>query len=70
MCATVDCGVSDSLGFHAAAGEYLWAVLSEGERAVVIDTQGIVGNDEAPMRSIQSIQLLELSQPWARGGKR
>jgi len=57
--ATVDCGVSDSLGFHAAAGECLWAVVSEGKRSVVIDTQGIVGNDEATMRSIQSIRFLE-----------
>jgi uncharacterized protein len=55
--ATVDCGVSDRQGFHAGAGECLWVVLSNGRRSVVVDTQGIVGNDEASMRSIQSIRF-------------
>jgi uncharacterized protein len=57
--ATVDCGVSDRQGFHAGAGECLWVVLSNGRRAVVVDTQGMVGNDEASMRSIQSIRFTE-----------
>jgi uncharacterized protein len=57
--ATVDCGVSDRKGFHAGAGECLWVVLSNGRRSVVVDTQGIVGNDAASMRSIQSIQFTE-----------
>lgn len=57
--ATVDCGVSDRQGFHAAAGECLWVVLSNGRRSVVVDTQGIVGNDAASMRSIQSIRFTE-----------
>jgi Uncharacterized protein conserved in bacteria, putative lipoprotein len=57
--ATVDCGVSDRQGFHAGAGECLWVVLSNGRRSVVVDTQGIVGNDEASMRSIQSIRFTE-----------
>jgi uncharacterized protein len=55
--AVVDCGVSDSQGFHAAAGECLWAVLSDGKRSVVVDTQGLAGNDEASMRSIQSLRF-------------
>jgi hypothetical protein len=55
--ATVDCGVSDSRGFHAAAGECLWAVVSDGRRSVVADTQGLVGNDAASLRSIQSIRF-------------
>ena len=55
--AVVDCGVSDSQGFHAAAGECLWAVLSDGRRSVVVDTQGLAGNDEASMRSIQSLRF-------------
>lgn len=55
--AVVDCGVSDSQGFHAAAGECLWAVLSDGKRSVVVDTQGLAGNDEASMRSIQSFRF-------------
>jgi len=56
---TVDCGISDRKGFHAGAGECLWVVLSNGRRSVVIDTQGMVGNDEASMRSIQSIRFTE-----------
>lgn len=56
---TVDCGISDSNGFHAAAGECMWVVLSNGNRSVVADTQGIVGIDEASMRSLHSIRLSE-----------
>lgn len=56
---TVDCGISDKNGFHAGAGECLWVVLSNGRRSVVADTQGIIGNDEASMRSIQSIRFTE-----------
>jgi uncharacterized protein len=56
---TVDCGISDRQGFHAGAGECLWVVLSNGRRSVVVDTQGIVGNDEASMQSIQSIRFTE-----------
>lgn len=56
---TVDCGISDSKGFHAGAGECLWVVLSNGRRSVVVDTQGIVGNDKASMRSIQSLRFTE-----------
>jgi uncharacterized protein len=57
--ATVDCGVSDRQGFHAGAGECLWVNLSNGRRSVVVDTQGIVGNDAASMRSIQSLRFTE-----------
>jgi len=53
----VDCGISDSNGFHAGAGECMWVVLSNGKRSVVVDTQGIVGIDEASMRSIQAIRF-------------
>ncbi|PPD50455.1 MAG: hypothetical protein CTY16_01480 [Methylobacter sp.] len=56
--AVVDCGVSDENGFHAAAGECLWAVLSNGKRSVVIDTQGLAGNDDLSLRTIQSIRFL------------
>jgi uncharacterized protein len=54
---TVDCGISDRNGFHAGVGECLWVVLSNGKRSVVVDTQGIVGIDEASMRAIQSIRF-------------
>lgn len=53
----VDCGVSDSAGFHAAGGECLWAVLSDGRRSVVIDTQGTVPADGEWMRLIESVRL-------------
>lgn len=57
--ATVDCGIADRQGFHAGAGECLWVVLSNGRRSVVVDTPGIVGNDAASMRSIESIRFTE-----------
>jgi uncharacterized protein len=59
LTSTVDCGISDRQGFHAGAGECLWAVLSNGRRSAVVDTQGMVGNDAASMRSIQSIRFTE-----------
>jgi uncharacterized protein len=64
--AVVDCGISDRQGFHGSAGECMWVVLSNGKRAVVADTQGIVGNDEASMRSIQSIVFWDTTES---GGK-
>lgn len=59
LTSTVNCGIADRQGFHAGAGECLWVVLSNGRRSVVVDTQGIVGNDAISMRSIQSIQFTE-----------
>ena len=59
LTSTVDCGIADRKGFHAGAGECLWVVLSNGRRSVVVDTQGIVGNDAASMRSIESIRFTE-----------
>jgi hypothetical protein len=53
--AVVDCGISDSNGYHA--GECLWVVLSNGSHSVVADTLGINGIDEDTMRSIQSIRF-------------
>ncbi|WP_414440949.1 lysozyme inhibitor LprI family protein [Burkholderia sp. 22PA0106] len=59
MRATQTCGVSDpESGFHAAGGECLWAVLSNGTQAVVADTQGIVGNDDDTARMLGSLQFL------------
>lgn len=56
--AVVDCGISDSRGFHAAAGECLWVVVSNGRRAVVADTQGLGGIDETLLRSIQTLRFI------------
>jgi hypothetical protein len=56
---TISCGVSDpETGFHAAGGDCFWAVMSNGKRAVVVDTEGLLGNDPATMRSVESFQFL------------
>jgi uncharacterized protein len=56
--AVVDCGVSDpETGFHAEAGECLWAVLSNGRRSVVVDSQGLTGNDAASLETIRSFRF-------------
>ncbi len=58
MRATVTCGIDDTNGFHAAAGECFWAVISDGRRSVVADTQGIVGTDAATRRTVGSIRFI------------
>ncbi|MGC2963089.1 hypothetical protein C8K18_13126 [Paraburkholderia sp. GV068] len=59
MRATISCGVSDpETGFHAAGGNCFGAVMSNGKRAVVVDTEGLLGNDPATMRSVESFQFL------------
>lgn len=58
MEAVITCGISDpETGFHAAGGSCWWVVISNGKRAVVADTQGIVGLDPFTMRTIQSFQF-------------
>jgi hypothetical protein len=43
MRAVITCGTSDKeTGFHAAAGECLWAVLSNNARSIVASTDGDV----------------------------
>ena len=56
--ATIACGISDSLGFHAGAGDCFWAAMSDGKRSVVADTQGIVGTDADTMRSVNSLRFV------------
>jgi uncharacterized protein len=59
MRATISCGVDGGgTGFHAVAGDCFWAVMGNGKRAVVVDTQGLVGTDRATMRSVTSFQFL------------
>ena len=58
----VTCGISDAeTGFHAAGGECLWAVIGDGERAVVASTQGILGLDDDTMRTLTSIRFLPMA---------
>jgi hypothetical protein len=54
----VPCDVADQLGQHSAAGECLWAVLSDGRRAVVADTLGTVPIDADINRVIGSVRFL------------
>ena len=55
--ATIVCGISDELGFHAAGGECYWAVLSNGKRAAVANTLGIVGRDDATLHSVKTFKF-------------
>jgi hypothetical protein len=56
--ATVSCGISDpESGFHAAAGDCYWAVVSNGKHSIIADTEGVIGTDDATMRSVNSIRF-------------
>lgn len=56
--ADVICGVSDEeTGFHAAGGSCLWAVLSNGKRSVVVDTQGLIGNDARTFHILETLKF-------------
>lgn len=56
--AIVTCGISDpETGFHAAAGECLWAVVSDGERSVVISSSGFGNGLEAAEAAVKSIRF-------------
>ncbi|WP_446904139.1 lysozyme inhibitor LprI family protein [Burkholderia sp. YIM B11467] len=58
MRATITCGISDpETGFHAAGGECYWAVLSNGKRSAVANTQGIVGTDDATLHSVSTFRF-------------
>ena len=57
--AVVTCGIEDAeTGFHAAGGECLWAVIGDGQRAVVASTQGVRGTDDDTLRTLMSIRFL------------
>ncbi|WP_339933757.1 hypothetical protein [uncultured Brevundimonas sp.] len=57
--ATVTCGISDAeTGFHAAGGECLWAVVGDGRRAVVANTQGINGLDADTTATLMSVRFI------------
>jgi len=61
---TVICGISDKeTGFHAAAGECLWALLSDGKQYLLADTQGILGLDEKTMKTLMSIKFTNFNKP-------
>ena len=56
--AVIGCGISDpETGFHAAAGECLWAVVSDGARSVVISSSGFGNGLEAAEVAVRSIRF-------------
>ena len=57
--ATVPCGIGDAGGgFHAAGGECLWMVLSDGRRSIVAMTDGVHGLDPATAAMLASIRFV------------
>jgi len=57
--AVVTCGISDAeTGFHAAAGECLWAVVSDGSRTAVITSNGLPAGLGAAETALASLQFL------------
>lgn len=56
--AVVTCGISDpETGFHAGAGECLWAVVSDGAQSVVISSSGFGNGLEAAEAAVGSIRF-------------
>jgi uncharacterized protein len=59
MRASIICGVDlPKSGYHAAAGECLWAVLSNGRRSVVVRSDGFTGGDEKALRSVTTLKFV------------
>jgi len=55
----ITCGISDSkTGFHAAGGQCLWAIISNGKYSIIADTQGVIGTDDLTERSLLSMKFL------------
>jgi hypothetical protein len=62
--ATVTCGTEDAkTGFHAAGGECLWAVVSDGTRSVVATTEGLIGLDAETMQTLASVRFIPRAAP-------
>lgn len=56
--AVITCGISDpETGFHAAAGECLWAVVSDGAQSVVISSSGFGNGLEAAEAAVGSVRF-------------
>lgn len=59
MRAVITCGISDpETGFHAAAGECLWAVVSDGRRSAVISSSGFGNGLDAAGVAVPSLRFL------------
>jgi hypothetical protein len=56
--AVVTGGISDSeTGFHAAAGECLWAAISDGGRTAVLSSNGLPAGLEAAERAVATLRF-------------
>ncbi len=56
--AAVACGITDpETGFHAAAGECLWAVVSDGTRSVVISSSGFGNGLDAAEEAVRTVRF-------------
>lgn len=56
--AQITCGISEpETGFHAAGGECLWAVVSDGTRSVVISSSGFGNGLDAAGEAIGSVRF-------------
>jgi uncharacterized protein len=51
------CGVGDAHGFHAAGGDCLTYLMSNGRRTVVMTTDGASGHDPETLATIRSAQF-------------
>jgi hypothetical protein len=56
--AVIDCGITTGGDVHAATGECLWAVLSDGRISVVADTQGTSRVEEDVRRILRSVRFV------------
>ncbi|HEY1224311.1 MAG TPA: hypothetical protein VGE54_03705 [Brevundimonas sp.] len=62
--AVISCGISDpETGFHAAGGECLWAVVSDGKRTAVIASSGFGNGLEAAEAAVASLRFLTDDAP-------
>lgn len=56
--ATVTCGIEDAeTGFHAAGGECIWAVVSDGARSVMVTSDGLQPGAEAAELALSTLRL-------------
>jgi hypothetical protein len=60
MRAVITCGISDAdTGFHAAAGECLYQVMSDGQRSIPATTDGRYGLDDQTAATLSSIRFID-----------
>ncbi|WP_010093251.1 hypothetical protein [Burkholderia ubonensis] len=55
--AGIDCSAAKTRTDRMICGECYWAVLSNGRRAAVATTQGIIGTDDATLHSVSTFRF-------------